>query len=231
MLERRLEPEVMDTSEDAHDYDTMDHSTVNRVFVDDFLAFARANGFDTRLANQRQPLRLLDVGTGTALIPIELCSRRVACQIVAIDLAAEMLKLADLNIANAGFVSSIQTERIDAKQMPYATGAFDAVISNSIVHHIPKPSAVFAEMARVLQHGGLLFVRDLLRPESLADVDQFVATYAGRENAHSQQLFRDSLHAALALDEVRGLAIAHRIPATSVAQTSDRHWTLSWASG
>lgn len=230
MLERRLEPEVMDTSEDAHDYDTMDHSTVNRVFVDDFLAFARANGFDARLADQRQPPRLLDVGTGTALIPIELCSRRVACQIIAIDLAAEMLKLADLNIANAGFASSIQTQRADAKQMPYATGSFDAVISNSIVHHIPEPNAVFAEMARVLQRGGLLFVRDLLRPKSRSEVDQFVTTYAGRENAHSQQLFRDSLHAALSLDEVREIAIAHGIRATSIAQTSDRHWTLAWAS-
>ncbi len=231
MLERRLEPEVMDTSEDAHDYDTMDHRAVNRVFVDDFLSFVRANGFDDRLANLRQPLRLLDVGTGTALIPIELCSRRGSCQIIAIDLAAEMLHLADRNIAKAGFASSIQTERIDAKQMPYATGSFEAVISNSIVHHIPEPKAVFAEMARVLQHGGPLFVRDLLRPESLADVDQLVATYAGRENAHSQQLFRDSLHAALTLDEVRDIAVAHSIPVTSVAQTSDRHWTLAWSSG
>lgn len=230
MLERRLEPEVMDTSEDAHDYDTMDHSTVNRIFVDDFLTFARANGFDVRLSDQRQPLRLLDVGTGTALILIELCSRQVACQIVGIDLAAEMLKLANLNIAKAGLAGSIQTQRIDAKRMPYSTGAFTAVISNSIVHHIPEPRVVFTEMVRVLQNGGLLFIRDLLRPQSLADVDQFVATYAGQENAHSQQLFRDSLHAALTLDEVRELAIAHGIPATSVAQTSDRHWTLSWLS-
>lgn len=230
MLERRLEPEVMDTSEDARDYDTMDHSTVNRVFVDDFLAFAHANGFDSRLADQRQPLRLLDVGTGTALIPIELCRRNVACQIIAIDLAAEMLKLADFNIAKSGFATSIQSERIDAKQMPYAAGAFDAVISNSIVHHIPEPDTVFAEMARVLRLGGLLFVRDLLRPKSHSDVDQFVTTYAGRENAHSQQLFRDSLHAALTLDEVREIAVTHGIPATSVAQTSDRHWTLAWAS-
>ena len=231
MLERRLEPEVMDTSEDAHDYNTMDHSTVNRVFVDDFLAFARANGFGARLADQNQSLQLLDVGTGTALIPIELCSRRIACQIIAIDLAAEMLKLADLNIAQANLASSIQTARIDAKQMPYATGAFDAVISNSIVHHIPEPRLVFVEVVRVLQHSGLLFLRDLLRPASLAELVQLVANYAGRENVHSQQLFRDSLHAALTLDEVRDLAIACGIPATSVAQTSDRHWTLAWSSG
>ena len=221
----------MDTSEDAHDYDSMDHSTVNRVFVDDFLTFARANGFDLRLVDPVRPLRLLDVGTGTALIPIELCRRQFTGRVVAIDLADEMLKLANLNIARAGFANQIQAARIDAKRMPYQTNEFDGVISNSIVHHIPEPSAALAEMARVLDHGGMLFVRDLLRPESLAAVDRLVATYAGRENSHSQLLFRDSLHAALSLEEVRDLASGYGMPATAVSETSDRHWTLAWTNG
>lgn len=228
MLTRRLEPEVMDTVEDAHDYDTMDHSTVNRVFVDDLLTFANECGFQARLSDAQQPMKVLDVGTGTALIPIELCRREIACRITAIDLAAEMLKLADLNIARANLASRIQAERIDAKHMPYAVGAFDAVISNSIVHHIPEPRAVVTEMLRVLRPSGVLYVRDLLRPQSLAEVDHLVATYAGQENAHSQQLFRDSLHAALSLDEVRELAAACDISASAVQQTSDRHWTLAW---
>ncbi len=228
MLERRLEPEVMDTSEDAHDYDSMDHSTVNRAFVDDFLAFARASGFDARLVDSLRPLRFLDVGTGTALIPIELCRRQFTGCVVAMDLAKEMLKLAKLNIVKAGLANQIQAARIDAKRMPYVGNEFDAVISNSIVHHIPEPSLALAEMARVLKHGGVLFVRDLLRPESSAEVDRLVATYAGRENEHSQMLFRDSLHAALSLEEVRDLASRCGIPATAVSQSSNRHWTLAW---
>ena len=228
MLTRRLEPEVMDTVEDAHDYDTMDHSTVNRVFVDDLLTFTNKCGWQAKLSDAHRPMNVLDVGTGTALIPIELCRREVACRITAIDLAAEMLKLADLNIAGANFASRIQAEQIDAKHMPYAASVFDAVISNSIVHHIPEPRDVFMEMLRVLRSSGVLFVRDLLRPQSLAEVDHLVANYAGRENAHSQQLFRDSLHAALSLSEVRELAAACGIAASAAQQTSDRHWTLAW---
>ena len=237
MLTRRLEPEVMDTAEDAHDYNTMDHRTVNRVFVDDLLTFCRRTreSSDRSLTTSATEviafpyLNVLDVGTGTALIPIELCCREVACHITAIDLAAEMLKLADINIARAGLASRIQAERIDAKHLPYAVGSFDAVISNSIVHHIPEPRAVFTEMRRVLRSGGVLFVRDLLRPQSLAEVEHLVATYAGRENAHSQQLFRDSLHAALSLVEVRELAVDAGLAAAGVQQTSDRHWTLCLA--
>ena len=236
MLTRRLEPEVMDTAEDAHDYDSMDHSTVNRVFVDDLLTFrSRTRESSDRSlttsatgAAAHQFLNVLDVGTGTALIPIELCRREFECRITAIDLAAEMLKLADLNIARADLASRIQAEQIDAKHMPYAASVFDAVISNSIVHHIPEPRDVFVEMLRVLRSSGVLFVRDLLRPQSLAEVDHLVANYAGRENAHSQQLFRDSLHAALSLSEVRELAAACGIAASAAQQTSDRHWTLAW---
>jgi ubiquinone/menaquinone biosynthesis C-methylase UbiE len=224
MLERRLEPEVMDTPEDARDYDAMDHSTVNRVFVDDFLAVASAQG----LAVQTVPQSILDVGTGTALIPIELCRRQWQCHVTAVDLAAEMLKLAEINITQARLPSQIRIEQIDAKQMPYRHEAFDAVISNSIVHHIPDPSSVVSEMIRVLRDRGVLFIRDLLRPNSIAEINHLVTTYAGGENAHSQQLFRDSLHAALSLNEVRQLAAANGIAPAAVQQTSDRHWTLAW---
>ena len=36
-LQRILEPEVMDTLEEALEYDSMDHSQVNEVFCNDFL--------------------------------------------------------------------------------------------------------------------------------------------------------------------------------------------------
>ena len=37
MLPRVLEPEVMDTPDDARDYDSMDHTAVNLLFAADFL--------------------------------------------------------------------------------------------------------------------------------------------------------------------------------------------------
>src|SRR5262249_19778477 len=139
MLARRLEPEVMDSPEEARDYDAMDHATVNRVFVEDFLA-AWGGG---------NPL--LDVGTGTAPIPIELSDRSATAQIVAIDLGEHMLTVAAANVRRAGFVDRIVLERQDAKHLPYPDESFGAVISNSIVHHSPEPRAVLAEMLRVLR--------------------------------------------------------------------------------
>jgi ubiquinone/menaquinone biosynthesis C-methylase UbiE len=149
-------------------------------------------------------------------------------RIMAIDLAVEMLNLARYNIEIAGVREIVQLSQVDAKQMPFSSEMFDAVISNSIVHHIPEPARVIAECARVLRPGGLMFIRDLMRPESEQQIQQFVQLYTGNENGHSQQMFADSLHAALTLDEIRQLVMAVGAPADSVQATSDRHWTWSW---
>lgn len=213
MLARVLEPEVMDTEDEAREYDLMDHSEVNRRFVSDFLAVHQAGW------------KILDVGTGTALIPIELCHREKRAIVLAIDAAVEMLERAAVNVAGAGLVGRIHLELTDAKALKYDNGSFPAVISNSIVHHIPEPRGVLAEMIRVLAPSGNLFVRDLLRPADEGTLKQLVQTYTGNATATQRALFDQSLHAALTLDEIRDLSRGLGLPFDGVAQTSDRHWT------
>lgn len=217
----------MDTAEEAADYDSMDHSEVNRRFVDDFLSAVRASPIRDLLHNESRPVQILDLGTGTAQIPIELCRRPVCCKVTAVDLAGEMLALAARNVAAAELESRIELKRADAKSLPDADATFDAVISNSIVHHIPQPADVLPAMLRVLKPGGLLFLRDLLRPGSYAEVDRLVALYAADANPHQQSLFRASLCAALTLTELRDLLATVSLPAESAIQSSDRHWTIS----
>lgn len=222
-MERLLEPEVMDTPEEAADYDAMDHGTVNVRFCDDLL--------------QNAPIgtNLLDVGTGTAQIPIELCRRAAEARVVAIDLAEHMLALGRKNVTRAGLSDRITLAAVDAKKMPYADGAFDGVISNSIIHHIPEPLSALVEMHRVVASGGLVFVRDLFRPPSDAEVDRLVVLYGGEPPAdvakrssfeHQRDLFRASLKAALTVEEVVQLAREAGIEEAKVQATSDRHWTL-----
>ena len=225
MLQRILEPEVMDSVEEAQDYDSMDHSEVNRRFVEHLLECRRDSDGTTD-----NPVKVLDVGTGTAQIPIELARSleliHVPFQITAIDLAEHMLELGQENIEQAGFSEWIHLELVDAKQMPYADGSFDWVISNSIIHHIPEPLASLREMVRVLAPGGLLFVRDLLRPVDLPTLRHLVQTYVGGSNAHQQQMFSDSLHAALSLEEIQQKLTTIGCPIEWATQTTDRHWTI-----
>ncbi len=221
LLVRRLEPEVMDSAADAHDYDTMDHSQVNRVFVVDFLAAQRRSMLSA-------DAEILDLGTGTAQIPIELCQRNPAARVVAIDLAEHMLELARKNVVSAGLSGRIRLERVDAKRLPFAEGQFAAVMSNSIIHHIPKPRAALADALRVVQKpNGLIFIRDLARPYDDGQVRHFVDTYAAGCNDHQRQLFDDSLRAALSVEEIRALVADIGGDPHNVQATSDRHWTWS----
>ena len=82
-------------------------------------------------------------------------------------------------------------------------------------------------MIRVLSPGGVLFVRDLLRPDDRKTLDQLVAAYAGDANQHQQQMFRDSLNAALTLREIRQFLNELDKPVEWVVQTTDRHWTIN----
>lgn len=219
MIPRVLEPEVMDTVEEARDYDRMDHAAVNRLFASDFLAAAQILGVE--LTSHE----MLDLGTGTALIPIELCRQRAGLKILACDAAESMLALARQNVSQAGMADRIACELVDAKRMPFADGRFSAVMSNSIVHHIPEPLGVLREAIRVVRPGGLLFFRDLLRPANHDELEKLVKQYAGGENARSQKMFAESLHAALTLSEIRQMVEELGFDPEGVAQTSDRHWT------
>jgi ubiquinone/menaquinone biosynthesis C-methylase UbiE len=222
MLPRTLEPEVMDSLEEAVDYDSMDHSEVNRSFADEFLAALGKRG----LPQVGTSLEVLDVGTGTARIPIEICQRSRDIRITAADLAGHMLQLAQRNVIEAGLSAQIKLDQVDAKGLPYPKAHFDAVISNSIVHHIPEPLNVLREMTRVLRPGGLLFVRDLMRLPSDEKITAILAKYAAGTNDHHRELFERSLHAALTVAETGERLRTLGYPADWVAPSSDRHWTI-----
>jgi len=214
---------VMDTAQEAADYDAMDHREPNEAFATDCLQFASFS-------------RALDVGTGTALIPIAMCRSAPKLEMVGVDLAAQMLELARKNVERTGLSARIGLRKIDAKALPFGDGEFEAVVSNSIVHHIPEPAHALGEMIRVAER--VVFVRDLVRPENEAELKRLVTLHGGEPAAtdkaaiemHARQiaLLEASLRASLTVEEVRAMVAPFGVPASSVTQTSDRHWTLAY---
>ncbi len=216
MLPRTLEPEVMDDRLEATEYNDMDHRAVNEAFVTDLLSCGEL-GRD-----------VLDLGTGTALIPVELCKRAPHVRVMAADASTEMLELARYNIEMNNLLDRIQLHRTDAKKLVFQKDYFDCVMSNSIVHHLPSSESYFSESLRVLRSGGLLFARDLCRPETESEVERLVELYVGTETEYSQQLFRQSLHAALTVSELCELIAPMGIHEHCVTMSSDRHWTIAF---
>ena len=144
---------------------------------------------------------------------------------MALDASVEMLELARYHLESHNMTQRIQLQFGDAKQMVFDNAFFDTIISNSIVHHIPDPIGVLSEATRVLRPGGLIFVRDLVRPDSEDAIESLVKLHASNESPYSQQLFRQSFHAALRLEEIQDLVSRLGFDPSSVSMSSDRHWT------
>jgi len=216
-MERILEPEVMDTEAEALEYDAMDFLAINTLFAQ------RAVELGSRIS------QVLDLGTGTARIPILIAQARPEWQIVAIDWAESMLAIARENVVGAKLETQIQLQFMDAKQLPYPSSSFDGVISNSLIHHLPDPLPFFQELKRVLKPQGFLLLRDLLRPDSPAIADAMVAEIGTEYSSHQTQLFRDSLGAAFTLEEIQSFVETVGLSDVKVYQSSERHWTIEKA--
>jgi len=214
MLQRTLEPEIMDSVEEADEYDAMNHDAVNQAFAEDFLAVGNV-GCDC-----------LDLGTGTALIPIEICKRHREIRVMATDASIPMLELARFRLELAGETERIQLHHGNVLSLIFQPSFFDCVISNTLLHHLPEPLKMLEEAWRVLRPNGLLFIRDLVRPETSEEVERLVELHTAGATTVSKQLLRQSLHAALRLDEIREFVARLGIHPSSVQLTSDRHWTL-----
>ena len=90
--------------------------------------------------------RALDVACGPGHVAAAAAARGAAAQ--GLDFSAAMV-----GIARNTYPAIAVTEG-DAEDLPYPDGAFDAVVSNFGIHHVPRPEAALAECKRVLAPGG-----------------------------------------------------------------------------
>ena len=216
-MNRIVEQEVMDTAEAAEAYDAMAHGEVDNAFVERVLALGAKDG------------HFLDVGTGPAQIPILLAQRCPDIRITAIDLSKEMLNIAKRHVAAAELAARITLEHVDAKALPYPDNTFDGLISNSIVHHIHDSLRALQEMSRVVKPGGLVLIRDLVRPETPEEAQAFVDKYAAEDTPYQQKLYYDSFLAAFTIAEVNEMLEDMDLPRAVVVQSTDRHWSVERA--
>lgn len=215
-MERILEPELMEDPARALAYALADFSEVNQGFVDRF----RSTFPDLRSGN------VLDLGCGPADIPIRLARAVPGLQITALDGSEAMLALARRAVADAGLGARIHLLRARLPGLPPPAGSFDAVISNSLLHHLADPQVFWKEVKGLGRPGAAVFVMDLFRPDSPERAREIVDTTAADEGPTLKQDFFNSLLAAFTPDEVRA-QLAPDLAHLECRIISDRHWLVS----
>lgn len=214
-MKRVLEPEVMDDPEQVLAYAQADFEEENQGFVDQFFT----------LYPDLQNPHIVDLGCGPGDIPLRVARRHPTCSVTGIDASQPMITYAEQAVKKAGFHDRVQflCQRFqDVNLSPPA----DAMISNSLVHHVPNPLRFWYCLKTLLKPGSPILVMDLLRPESPEAAKAIVDAQAAGEPERLRQDFFHSLLAAFTEDEVAAHLAELNFSRLQVDVPDDRHWIV-----
>ncbi len=181
---------------------------LRKVFNDDALrARAIARLVDSRLA-------VVDVGTGTGVLAIELA--RLGLSVVAIDNSARMLDAARAKIDASGF-GGIELRRGEASALPLADAEMDAALAHMVIHYLPSPAEGIRDMARVVRPGGTVVVVDFVAHEHEWMRQELGVTWLGFRPDEVETWFREAGLQGFRLETHEGLSAGRDLPATFIA--------------
>jgi demethylmenaquinone methyltransferase/2-methoxy-6-polyprenyl-1,4-benzoquinol methylase len=104
--------------------------------------------------------RLLDLGTGTGDLALEAHSRFPNAWPVAADFTVEMMQVGQQRPLG----HELDWCAADATNLPYASEAFDAVISGFLMRNVNDLPRALQEQRRILRPGGRIVILDTTRP-------------------------------------------------------------------
>jgi SAM-dependent methyltransferase len=192
-MERTPEPDLMTEQEQAAAYAAADwsasHGKIPGYYRERFPEFARG--------------RVIDLGCGPADVTIRFAQAYPEVTMLGVDGSEAMLVPGRHRLREAGLESRIQLEKRYLPDPVLETGGFDAVISNSLLHHVRDAIALWQFAARCARRGAPVFLVDLLRPPDRETAVRLVNAHAADAPPVLQRDFLASLHAAYTLDELR----------------------------
>jgi ubiquinone/menaquinone biosynthesis C-methylase UbiE len=128
---------------------------------------------------------VLDVACGPGILSAAIA--KTAREVVAFDLTPEMLKNAAQR-CNAAGLTNVTFREGNAAELPFADGAFDAVVTRLSVHHFDQPERVISEIFRVLRPGGSFVIADVISSEVPAEAELQNAIEILRDPSHVRML-------------------------------------------
>lgn len=122
------------------------------------------------------PRQILDVATGTGDLAIAAALELPEARITGIDIAAQMLEVGKVKIAERSLSDRIGMTVADSENLPYADHHFDAVLCAYGTRNFQDLHKGLAEMNRVMRPGGKLAILEFSKPRTFP-VKQLFAFY------------------------------------------------------
>jgi SAM-dependent methyltransferase len=214
-MRRVTEPELMDDPVQAAAYAAADFAEAHGRIVAGFERFFRGRGIAGRV---------LDLGCGPGDISFRFAARHPGCTVLGVDGSAAMIALArqrrTRETALAARVEFIEG-RLPGASIP--AEPYAAVISNSLLHHLHRPTVLWETVAAHADAETLIYIVDLFRPRTTVEARRLVDVYAVGEPEILRRDFYHSLCAAFEPAEVEEQLAAAGLAGLSVTVISDRH--------
>jgi SAM-dependent methyltransferase len=218
-MERIPEPELMEDEEQALAYAHADFEDAHSRFIE---------VFNEHFGSHEMSGYVLDLGCGPGDITFRFARAYPNCRLHGVDGSEAMLRAGKLILANYQDVESrvalVQGFLPDA-DLPRP--AYDAIISNSLLHHLHAPEVLWRTVHRYAEPGAPIFIMDLKRPDTKEEARELVETYSGDEPEVLKKDFYNSLLAAFEPKEIQDQLEETGLGHLSIRQISDRHITIS----
>jgi cyclopropane fatty-acyl-phospholipid synthase-like methyltransferase len=210
---RVAEPELMDTVEQARAYAAADFSEPHQAFVTRF-----RDRFPDFVGGH-----VLDLGCGAADVTVRFARAYPAARVHGVDGAQAMLDEGRRLVRQVGLGERITLELLRLPSPSLGGAEYDAVISNSLLHHLAEPAVLWSSIEAAARPGAPVFVMDLHRPASTDAAQRLVDEYAADESPVLRDDFYRSLCAAYTPEEVQSQLVRSALPHLRVEVVGDRH--------
>jgi ubiquinone/menaquinone biosynthesis C-methylase UbiE len=105
----------------------------------------------------------LEVCPGPGYLGLEWLSKTEGTTLRALEISADMIKMAEKNAGEYGLLDRVKYVKGDAQKMPFEDETFDSVFTNGSLHEWSRPDRIFDEINRCLKRGGKYVISDMRR--------------------------------------------------------------------
>lgn len=211
-MKRLLESELMEDQSQVKAYAEADFELPHNEFIQRLKAFIDDPEFSGTA---------LDLGCGPGDISCRFAKAYPLSKVHAVDGSKPMLNHAKATLINdlaerINFIEGLLPEAL----LPQSS--YDVIFSNSLLHHLPDPQALWQTIKKYSRPGTRVIIMDLLRPAGIVDAKRMMNDYAANEPGILQRDFYHSLLAAFSLEEII-TQLAQANLNLHIVQISDRH--------
>lgn len=217
-MKRIVEPEVMDGEEQAEAYALADFEEAHNSYIKKY----------NELFPDHNKGFFVDLGCGPGDVVFRFLEHFPDMEFLGVDASHPMLELATKDARYANVAKRVRFRECMLDNLLHSIEKYEGITSSSLLHHLHDPDILWKTISHLaIPSKTVVFVADLLRPNSIEEAKNIVETYAKNEAEILRVDFYNSLLAAFSIEEIKEQLQKNNITGLKVEQISNRHVIIS----